>query len=367
MDIAKRIKALREEYNLTQEQLAKELNVSRNAISNYENGIRNPDLNLIIKLCEIFNISLSSFFQEEIVYNKPSKAKILKPILQIAILVMLVITCILSIVLYDKAFSNDISVDDKTKVEKSNEISLINVTNKIDNKTYEVEIIDKLKGNEFSYIKIKDRDIKVNINTNYLVFGNRISINPQYKNYVSYDIIEINSYQYIQELSGEDVLNHPTVNYYKELIKDERKEDVLVANLLNPRNEEYIISSKDKYQNPYDSFDLNKDFDVSFKDAYYQSYKYMNIEISMKMTNDKLNKIVYLYSDDNLSDYKNVEEYTSYIKNEKTNNICIHYVNIDMTTFTYNTLIISLFYSYSSILDSSWTTSDLNVKVIYRK
>ena len=355
MDIAKRIKALREEYNLTQEQLAKELNVSRNAISNYENGIRNPDLNLIIKLCEIFNISLSSFFQEEIVYNKPSKAKILKPILQIAILVMLVITCILSIVLYDKAFSNDISVDDKTKVEKSNEISLINVTNKIDNKTYEVEIIDKLKGNEFSYIKIKDRDIKVN---------------PQYNNYVSYDIIEINSYQYIQELSGEDVLNHPTVNYYKELIKDERKEDVLVANLLNPRNEEYVISSKDKYQNPYDSFDLNKDFDVSFKEANDYEYKYLDVEISMKVSNEKIVKYIEIHRNNETEDLSNLEEYSIDIyKLEYEGKVILHFINIDINYFKNKEEInqLLILYHYSSLFNTSWSNNILDIKIKYRK
>ena len=54
MDIAKRIKTLREEHGLTQEQLAKELSISRNAISNYENGVRRPDLDLVTKMCDIF-------------------------------------------------------------------------------------------------------------------------------------------------------------------------------------------------------------------------------------------------------------------------------------------------------------------------
>ena len=47
MDIAKRLKELREKHNLTQEELAKELNVSRTTISNYENGSRSPDIEMI--------------------------------------------------------------------------------------------------------------------------------------------------------------------------------------------------------------------------------------------------------------------------------------------------------------------------------
>ena len=41
---AKRLKELRETAGLTQEQLAKELKVSRGAISYYEKGGRTPDI-----------------------------------------------------------------------------------------------------------------------------------------------------------------------------------------------------------------------------------------------------------------------------------------------------------------------------------
>ena len=223
--IAKRIKSLREEHGLTQDQLVKALNISRNAISNYENGVRTPDLNVIRDICEFFNVTLDSFFKEELVYKKAPKTKEIKTILQIILIILLIATSILSIVLFDKSFSRTRAVDDVTKVENSKEISIIKISNKIDKKTYEVEIIDNLKGDGFSFIVIKDNDIEVNISSNYLVFGNRVSKNSQYKNYVSFDVIEIYSPQYIQELSG-DALTHPTVNYYKELIEDEPKEDV---------------------------------------------------------------------------------------------------------------------------------------------
>ena len=78
MEISKRIKTLREEHNLTQEELAKELNISRNAISNYENGVRTPDLNVIRDICEFFNVTLDSFFKEELVYKKAPKTKEIK-------------------------------------------------------------------------------------------------------------------------------------------------------------------------------------------------------------------------------------------------------------------------------------------------
>ena len=368
MDIAKRIKSLREEHGLTQDQLAKELNISRNAISNYENGVRRPDLDLVTKMCDIFNVTLDSFFKEELVYRKPSKSGILKLILQISLLVMLVVTCVLSIVLFDKSFSHIKAVDDETKVENSNEIAIINITNKIDKKTYEVEIINKLKGDNFTYIIIKDRDIEINVSSNYLIFGNRLAKNSQYKNYVSYDVIEVYSPQYIQELTG-DPLNHPTVTYYKELIESQLKPDVLTAKLINPRKEEYVISSKNLYENPYDSFDLNEDFDVKFIDAYYNDYKYVDVKVYLKIDNNNLSKVVQIFCGDTTKELSNLEEYRIIFDKSKFNYkiLCLNYISIDISAFDNNNKKLSINYSYKSLFNSLWNNKMVAVIIVYRK
>ena len=48
MDFGKQIKKIRTDRGLTQEQMAGMLNVSRQAISNWENNKNLPDLELII-------------------------------------------------------------------------------------------------------------------------------------------------------------------------------------------------------------------------------------------------------------------------------------------------------------------------------
>ncbi|MBE6068862.1 MAG: helix-turn-helix transcriptional regulator [Clostridium lundense] len=53
-----RLKALREDSDLTQEQLAKILNITRTALSNYENTDREPSYALLIKIADFFNVSL---------------------------------------------------------------------------------------------------------------------------------------------------------------------------------------------------------------------------------------------------------------------------------------------------------------------
>lgn len=48
---------LRKSINLSQEELAEKLNVSRQAISKWENGQSTPDLETILALCKLFNVT----------------------------------------------------------------------------------------------------------------------------------------------------------------------------------------------------------------------------------------------------------------------------------------------------------------------
>jgi len=57
-DLGKRIKSLRIEKGLTQEQLGKILNVGKSTISQYENNINTPDTNVIKKLADYFCCSV---------------------------------------------------------------------------------------------------------------------------------------------------------------------------------------------------------------------------------------------------------------------------------------------------------------------
>ena len=57
MLLGNRIKNLREENGLTQEELAKKLSVSKSAISYYENGKRIPTVDNFHKLARILNVS----------------------------------------------------------------------------------------------------------------------------------------------------------------------------------------------------------------------------------------------------------------------------------------------------------------------
>lgn len=56
-NFAKRLKELRLRYDLGQAQVAKMANVTKNAISTYENGTRQPSFETLIRLAVIYRVS----------------------------------------------------------------------------------------------------------------------------------------------------------------------------------------------------------------------------------------------------------------------------------------------------------------------
>ena len=64
-DIGSKIKAARIEKKLTQEQVAELLGVSRQTISNWENGKSYPDIISVIKMSECYDVSLDYLLKGE--------------------------------------------------------------------------------------------------------------------------------------------------------------------------------------------------------------------------------------------------------------------------------------------------------------
>lgn len=56
-NIADKIRNLRLEEGLSQKEVAYLLGLSKNAFTNYESGIREPSLDTLKKICELFDVS----------------------------------------------------------------------------------------------------------------------------------------------------------------------------------------------------------------------------------------------------------------------------------------------------------------------
>ena len=78
IDIANRLKTLRDERNISQRQLAKKSNVSNAAISLIENNKTNPSLGLLKKILDAVPISISDFFAMNVSEQEPYNSFILR-------------------------------------------------------------------------------------------------------------------------------------------------------------------------------------------------------------------------------------------------------------------------------------------------
>lgn len=61
----KGLKQIRKERNLNQLKVAMDINISREALSHYENGKREPSIDILNKLSKYFNVSIDYLINSE--------------------------------------------------------------------------------------------------------------------------------------------------------------------------------------------------------------------------------------------------------------------------------------------------------------
>ena len=70
-NIAKNITAYRKRCNLTQSQLAEKINYSDKAVSKWERGEGIPDTLVLLKMCEIFDVTLNDIISDKVKKQQP--------------------------------------------------------------------------------------------------------------------------------------------------------------------------------------------------------------------------------------------------------------------------------------------------------
>ena len=109
MTIGERLLKLRKERNLSQEELANVLDVSRQTISKWETDQSTPDFDKIIPLCEYFGITSDELLTGNFNINEAKKANVKSNFARnIAVAVMLYIFAIIAIVVCAAQFGQPI-------------------------------------------------------------------------------------------------------------------------------------------------------------------------------------------------------------------------------------------------------------------
>lgn len=187
--IGKFIYDLRKKYNLTQAELANRLCVTAQAVSKWENGRGVPDIELLKKLSEEFNVSIKELIEGEKEIKKRNKIFIFIPLLLIVIFLVIFILLLKnnddsfifsSLVCENDSFSINgvIAYNDKKKSVYISNISYCNedvvepkavaveciLYEIIDGKEVEIAKYGSLNDvNNNEYISKKLRDVEFNI------------------------------------------------------------------------------------------------------------------------------------------------------------------------------------------------------------
>jgi transcriptional regulator with XRE-family HTH domain len=64
--IGEKLKILRQQHHLTTRQLAEQVQSSNSQISRIENGLRQPDGDLLVRISDYFNVPLDNLMRDEL-------------------------------------------------------------------------------------------------------------------------------------------------------------------------------------------------------------------------------------------------------------------------------------------------------------
>ena len=65
MNLGENLKKIRKENNLSQEQLAESLGVSRQSVSKWESGLAYPETDKVLALCKMFNLNMDELMNQD--------------------------------------------------------------------------------------------------------------------------------------------------------------------------------------------------------------------------------------------------------------------------------------------------------------
>ncbi len=158
MTIGSKLKQARLKKELTQENVANILNVSRTTISNWEVGRSYPDLESIVALSDLYNISLDELLREDedMVKKLSNDSKVLDKLIKISRIV-----CVLFVVLFLVATltNSDERIGEKRWQywsheggEISKELSLIIKDKDID--SYKTDLYKFIKSKDILFIRL---------------------------------------------------------------------------------------------------------------------------------------------------------------------------------------------------------------------
>lgn len=166
MNLSHQIKKFREQQHFSQEDLSEKIFVSRQTISNWENGRNYPDLDSIVLLSDVLNISLDQLLREDSIMVKEvsseqRKGKRRKIYLRILLPLFILLLLFTGYMLYQEnpQVHNVISPNSTYQIQLSARNRPVQITTfRLDNFLYKKEIINDSSSEHDIKIRIIDND-----------------------------------------------------------------------------------------------------------------------------------------------------------------------------------------------------------------
>lgn len=109
MNIFEKLKQARLQANLTQEVVAEKIHVSRQTISNWENGRSYPDIISVIELSNVYNISLDELLKGDakMIAHLDKSTNIVKSNMKLAIAIGINVIIFIVFIIFNSAIANN--------------------------------------------------------------------------------------------------------------------------------------------------------------------------------------------------------------------------------------------------------------------
>lgn len=278
------IKEQRGKNNISQNKLAELLFVDRTLISKWENGKATPCMNELVKMAELFSISIEEFISTEI-YNKNNKEeiknnlnnylikqdnkiiKLHKYFNSSVIFILLVISIFFGYYFYNTF----------------NKIVVYRVTGESENYNLNTGIL--FMTNSKSYFKIDNFDKNIDEIEIYIIYNNdRITIYKGTPDSVKIDIIGYNTFINIKNF------NKYKDKVYLDILYNNKTETIKLDFRKDFINDQVVFNAKDNN----DRYDKKEDEIPKFirdnftKENELYKYKENNMEINYNISNNNL-------------------------------------------------------------------------------
>lgn len=224
MELCEKLKQIRKENNLTQQQLADELCLSRTVITKYEKGHSVPSLDTLILISNYFKTSIFDEYKDKLKLFLLSIKCFIPYLISLIILLCSSLTLITNTIKINNQYGYNI-YNDELKVKNCDEIFIGKINYFTKESTFDISYIYVMMSNNLEY---KTKNLIVNSQCNifiqyYLIFR---SENVEYTNKIS-DRLIISYKPFIYPLKDYDEslpYNEQTgecskiLNYYIDLI-----------------------------------------------------------------------------------------------------------------------------------------------------